>query len=96
MKEEAADSPKFEDALANLEKIVRELEDGQIGLEESLSHYEKGVGLLRRCYGQLRDAEQRILVLTGQGENGEPLLKPFAHTPAVDGKAARPRLRKDE
>src|SRR5216117_2895757 len=55
----------FEQALAELERIVRELENGQIGLEESLTHYEKGVTLLKRCYGQLQQAEQRIVLLKG-------------------------------
>ena len=79
-----ADEPKFEDALCELEQIVRDLEDGQIDLEESLARYERGVALLRRCYGQLRDAEQRILQLTGAGEDGEPILRPFVHAASAD------------
>jgi exodeoxyribonuclease VII small subunit len=77
---------KFEQALAELEQIVRDLEDGQIDLEASLSRYEQGVALLRHCYGQLRDAEQRILTLTGQTEEGEAILKPFAHAATAEGK----------
>ncbi len=69
----------FEQALAELEKVVRQLEDGQIGLEEALVQYEKGVGLLKQCYGQLRKAEQRILELTGQNEEGKPLTRVFDH-----------------
>src|SRR5438270_14011801 len=59
------DELTFEEALAELEGIVRGLEDGQTGLEESLARYEKGVGLLKRCYGQLCEAEQRIMLLAG-------------------------------
>ena len=62
------DELTFEQALEALEKIVRELEDGQTGLEESLQRYEMGVALLKRCYGQLCEAEQRILQLTGVDE----------------------------
>lgn len=67
----------FEDALAELEKIVHDLEDGDTGLEQSLARYEQGVGLLKRCYEQLRKAEQRIVELTGKDEAGNPVLKPF-------------------
>ena len=79
MNEAAKDSLTFEQALAELDRIVRELEDGQTGLEESLARYEKGISLLKRCYGQLRQAEQRIQLLTGADEEGRPILQPFEH-----------------
>jgi exodeoxyribonuclease VII small subunit len=89
------DNPQtFEQALAELDRIVHDLEDGQIGLEESLARYEQGVGLLKRCYTQLREAEQRILLLTGVDEEGQPLLQPFQHSATAEGKAEiklRPR-----
>ena len=50
----------FEEALGELDQIVRDLEDGNVSLEESLARYEQGVGLLKRCYTQLREAEQKI------------------------------------
>ena len=65
--------PTFEDALAQLETIVRELEDGSTGLEESLARYEAGIALLKQCYAKLRDAEQRIVKLAGCDEEGRPL-----------------------
>jgi exodeoxyribonuclease VII small subunit len=84
-----SDSPPenmtFEQALADLEQIVRELEDGQTSLEEALARYETGVGLLKRCYGQLREAEQRILLLTGVDADGRPLLQPFEHAATAEG-----------
>src|SRR5947199_1956229 len=86
MSEAVPDTLTFEQALAELEKIVRELEDGKIGLEESLARYEKGVGLLRRCYGQLRQVEQRIMELVGQDADGQPLTRPFAHAATVSKK----------
>ncbi|GIW80957.1 MAG: hypothetical protein KatS3mg105_2764 [Gemmatales bacterium] len=69
--------PSFEEALAELEEIVRELEDGQISLEESLQRYEKGVNLLKQCYSKLQEAEQRISLLTGMDAEGRPIIKPF-------------------
>ncbi|MSQ95980.1 MAG: exodeoxyribonuclease VII small subunit [Gemmataceae bacterium] len=73
----------FEAALAELEKVVHDLEDGDAGLEQSLARYEQGVALLRRCYEQLRKVEQRIVELTGKDEAGNPVLKPFEHSSAV-------------
>ncbi len=92
MNNATTDKVKFEDALAELEKVVRELEDGQTGLEQSLARYEQGVALLRHCYQQLQQAEQRILALTGQTEDGTPVLKPFAHAATSDGKPRKDTL----
>lgn len=78
------DEPTFEDALAELDKIVRELEDGSTGLEQSLARYEAGVALLKQCYAKLRDAEQRIVKLAGLDADGRPVLTPFEHTAAVE------------
>lgn len=88
------DHPTFEQALTELEKIVRELEDGQVSLEDSLSRYERGIGLLKLCYGQLQQAEQRIQLLTGVDEEDRPLARPFQHTSADVEKADSTRKRK--
>lgn len=77
-----SDQPSFEAALAEVEQIVRALEDGATGLEESLARYERGVELLKVCYGHLRAAESRIAILAGVDGDGKPLLKPFDHTAA--------------
>jgi exodeoxyribonuclease VII small subunit len=76
----------FEEALAALERTVRDLEEGQLGLEEALARYEQGVALIKRCHGQLRDAEQRILLLAGVDDEGRAVLQPFKH----EATAARP------
>jgi exodeoxyribonuclease VII small subunit len=91
-----ADDLSFEAALAELEAIVRVLEGGETGLEQSLAQYERGVGLLKHCYGQLRQAEQRILLLTGEDGDGQPLTRPFEHAASLeaapsDGKRIRRR-----
>src|SRR5438132_13570492 len=86
----------FEDALAELEQVVHDLEDGNIGLDDSLARYERGVGLIKRCYAQLRDAEQRILLVTGTDDEGKPILQPFQHaaTEAAGAEVKRPGPRK--
>jgi exodeoxyribonuclease VII small subunit len=88
------DNLTFEEALGELERIVHELEDGQVDLEASLARYEKGVGLLKRCYAQLRQAEQRIVQLTGVDEEGRPLSQPFAHTATAEAEKKSDKRRK--
>jgi exodeoxyribonuclease VII small subunit len=79
MSESPSESQSFETSLAELERTVRELEDGRLGLDDALARYEQGVGLIKRCYDQLRQAEQRILLLTGLSGDGQPVLQPFGH-----------------
>jgi exodeoxyribonuclease VII small subunit len=84
MNESPPENKTFEESLAELEQIVRDLEDGQLGLEEALGRYESGVGLLKRCYTQLREAEQRILLLTGTDADGQPVTQPFEHAATAE------------
>jgi exodeoxyribonuclease VII small subunit len=70
--------PTFEQALEQLERIVHQLEEGEIGLAEALDHYEKGIGLLKQCYGLLERAERRIELLSGVDAAGNPITEPFA------------------
>jgi exodeoxyribonuclease VII small subunit len=58
----------FEAAVAELEGIVRKLEEGDLPLEKSLEFYERGVQLSRFCHAQLEEAERRIEVLDERGE----------------------------
>ena len=58
----------FEAALAELDGLVRKLEEGDLPLEQSLALYERGVQLSRFCHARLEDAERRIEVLTDRGE----------------------------
>jgi exodeoxyribonuclease VII small subunit len=89
-----AEHPSFEQALTELEKIVRELEDGQVTLEESLARYERGIALLKLCYNQLQQAEQKIQLLTGVDDEDRPVARPFQHAPADVEKAETTRKRK--
>lgn len=54
----------FEDAVKELEETVRDMEKGDLGLDELLADFEKGIGLLRLCEKKLAEAEGRIAVLT--------------------------------
>jgi exodeoxyribonuclease VII small subunit len=67
----------FEQALTLLEQIVHDLEEGRLGLAESLARYEEGVKLLRQCHGLLEQAERRIELVTGMDAVGNPLTEPF-------------------
>ena len=58
----------FEAQLASLERIVRELERGDLPLERSLELFEQGVRLSRECQERLNEAERRIEVLLRDGE----------------------------
>jgi exodeoxyribonuclease VII small subunit len=69
----------FEAAIAELEIIVKKLEEGDLALEPSLELYERGVQLSRFCHARLEDAERRIEILSERGE-----LKPAPASFAVD------------
>ena len=58
--QDAENPPNFEEAMARLETIVRSIEQGEIGLEESIEQYQKGMTLIGRCRSILSDAEAKI------------------------------------
>lgn len=58
----------FESAIAELETIVKTLEEGDLALEKSLELFERGVQLSRFCHARLEEAERRIEILTERGE----------------------------
>jgi exodeoxyribonuclease VII small subunit len=94
MNDSPSDPLTFEQSLAELDQVVRDLEDGQLGLEEALGRYETGVSLLKRCYAQLRQAEQRILQLTGTDTEGQPMTQPFQHTATAEAAQETTKLRR--
>jgi exodeoxyribonuclease VII small subunit len=55
--------PDFEQALAQLEAIVEQLEQGDLSLDESLQQFERGVQLTRTCQSALKQAEQKVEIL---------------------------------
>jgi len=58
----------FEAAIAELESIVKKLEEGDLPLEQSLQLYERGVHLSRYCHARLEETERRIEILNERGE----------------------------
>ena len=73
----SAEAPvSFEGAVAALDQIVHELEEGQIGLNEAMAQYERGVELLAQCQEMLEQAERRIELLTGVDGSGRPHTEP--------------------
>ncbi len=75
--ESPAAAISFEQALAELDKIVGDLEEGQIPLAEGLARYEQGVKLLKQCYQLLEGAARRIELLSRVDSDGRPLCEPF-------------------
>ena len=65
----------FEKALVELEQLVEKMEQGELGLEESLKHFERGIALTRACQKALTEAEQKVQILLDN--NGEQQLSPF-------------------
>jgi exodeoxyribonuclease VII small subunit len=80
----------FEAAIAELESVVRKLEEGDLALEQSLALYERGVQLSRFCHARLEDAERRIEVLTDRGE-----LRPAPASLAPDADRGAPGSERD-
>lgn len=72
----------FEEALTELEQIVRALESGSISLEDAIAQYERGAALEAHCRMKLDDAKLRIEKIT-TGKDGAVTLEPFADTPSV-------------
>ena len=66
----------FEDALERLEEIVKRLEEGNLGLDESLKVFEEGIKLSKICASKLDEAEKKIEILI-KSEVGANVIKPF-------------------
>jgi exodeoxyribonuclease VII small subunit len=64
--EQMTDTSHFENSLKELEKIVRELESGDIDLDESLKKFEQGIQLYKNCRTTLENAEKKIKILSDQ------------------------------
>lgn len=76
---------KFEDALKNLEKIVDDLEGGNLSLDDALGKYEEGIKLSKLCAKKLEVAKKKVEILL-KSEDGSVELKPFDENMA-EGKA---------
>lgn len=82
---------KFEEALKRLEKIVEELENGTLPLDESLEKYEEGIRLSKACAKKLEVARKKVEILL-KSEDGSVELKPFDEKEAEE--EAKPESKK--
>jgi exodeoxyribonuclease VII small subunit len=78
----------FESALAELDAIVKKMEDGDQTLERSMELYERGLQLSRFCHSKLEEAERRIEILSDRGEV-RPAPASFGAEPAEEGDRSR-------
>jgi exodeoxyribonuclease VII small subunit len=68
--------PKFEEALAELEAVVRRLEQGELPLEDSLAAFERGMALVKQLSTRLEAIERRVEVLLKQ-DDGSLIARPL-------------------
>lgn len=66
----------FEEAMAELEQVVGQLERGDVALEDSIKLYERGAELKKRCEAKLKEAEEKVAAITLDGEGQPQGLKP--------------------
>jgi exodeoxyribonuclease VII small subunit len=88
----------FETAMDRLEKIVEQMESGQLPLEDLIVRYEEGMNLVKVCQERLATAEQKIEIIT-RNNAGKPVVKDFE--PAIDARPepkppAEPEHQNDE
>jgi len=75
----SATEPSFEKAIAELERLVAQMEGGTLSLEQALAAHKRGLELARLCQARLEAAQQQVRVLEGE------VLKPLAAQMADDG-----------
>ncbi len=75
MNKKTKPGPNFEETLAELEKLITNLEKGDLSLDESLSGFKHGIELTRQCQSALDNAQQTVELLTNNQD--EESLKPF-------------------
>jgi exodeoxyribonuclease VII small subunit len=75
MAKKTTKEPGFEQSLKELESLVEKMEQGDLSLEDSLSHFERGVQLSRACQTALKEAEQKVEIL--MQKNGQDEITAF-------------------
>lgn len=71
MSETPTQEMSFEQAMAELEQVVSQLERGDVPLEQSISLYERGAELKKRCEAKLKEAEEKVAAITFDAD-GQP------------------------
>lgn len=95
--------PAFEDALAQLEELVQEMESDRMPLEDLIKHYEEGTRLFQVCEKRLDEAEGRIEIIR-KNRSGDPVVEnfdgaesePSESEPSESGASAAPDTSDDE
>ena len=77
---------KFEDALKKLEKIVTDLEDGNLSLDDALGRYEEGIKLSKLCARRLELAKKKVEILMKSEDGSGGTLKPFDESSVTEEK----------
>ncbi len=85
----------FEANLKQLEKTVRALEGGELGLDAALQQYEGGIRLLASCHAKLDAAGKRVAILTGASEDGDPETAAFDASATFDASKKTGRAVRD-
>ena len=86
----------FEQSLDKLKEIVKRLEDGNVGLEESLSSYQEGVLHLKRCYTTLQEAEKTVALISGVDDDGTIITDVFDATATIENHRTSGKVAKKE
>jgi exodeoxyribonuclease VII small subunit len=87
MTDKPARKERFEDYLKQVEEVVKALEGGKLGLEESIEKYETGMKALKQCYSILEQAEKKIELLVKE-KDGSLSARSFETAPAAEERAA--------
>ncbi|SNS81785.1 exodeoxyribonuclease VII small subunit [Antarctobacter heliothermus] len=76
MSETPVEKMSFEQAMTELEKVVGMLERGDVALEESITLYERGAALKKRCEQKLKEAEEKVALITLDADGNPVGTKP--------------------
>lgn len=76
MSEKPVDDLTFEEAMAELERVVGQLERGDVALDDSIKLYERGAALKKRCEQKLKEAEEKVHAITTDAEGNATGTRP--------------------
>ncbi|WP_299673127.1 exodeoxyribonuclease VII small subunit [uncultured Roseobacter sp.] len=76
MTDTPVDEMSFEQAMAELETVLGQLERGDVALDESIALYERGAALKARCETKLKEAEEKVAAITLDGDGAPTGIKP--------------------
>jgi len=76
MTDRSVDEMSFEEAMAELEQVLGQLERGDVALDDSIKLYERGAALKARCETKLREAEEKVAAITTDADGNPTGLKP--------------------